>query len=46
MVELLSVNDAELQAIILKGDGHRGRDADRYAFIEYTQSVKPWALGS
>ena len=28
MVDLLSLNDAELQAIMLKGDGHRGRDAD------------------
>ena len=24
MVDLLSLNDAELQAIMLKGDGHRG----------------------
>ena len=34
MVDLLSLNDAELQAIMLKGDGHRGRDADRYAFMQ------------
>ena len=34
MVELLALNDAELQAIMLKGDGHRGRDADRYAFMQ------------
>ena len=33
MVDLLSMNDAELQTIILKGDCHLGRDADRYAFI-------------
>ena len=26
MVDLLALNDAELQAIMLKGDGHRGRD--------------------
>ena len=33
-MDLLSLNDAELQAIMLKGDGHRGRDADRYAFMQ------------
>lgn len=33
MADLLSLNDAELQAIMQKGDGHRGRDADRYAFM-------------
>ena len=34
MVDLLALNDAELQAIMLKGDGHRGRDSDRYAFMQ------------
>ena len=34
MVDLLALNDAELQAIMMKGDGHRGRDADRYAFMQ------------
>ena len=34
MVELLAMNDAELQAIMLKDAGHRGRDAERYAFIQ------------
>ena len=34
MADLLSLNDAELQAIMQKGDGHRGRDADRYAFMQ------------
>lgn len=33
VADLLSLNDAELQAIMQKGDGHRGRDADRYAFM-------------
>lgn len=34
MANLLSLNDAELQAIMQKGDGHRGRDSDRYAFMQ------------
>lgn len=34
MADLLSLNDAELQAIMQKGDVHRGRDADRYAFMQ------------
>lgn len=34
MADLLALNDAELQAIMLKGDGHRGRDSDRYAFMQ------------
>ena len=34
MVGLLALSDAELQAIMLKGDGHRGRDSDRYAFMQ------------
>lgn len=34
MADLLSLNDAELQAIMQKGDSHRGRDADRYAFMQ------------
>ena len=33
MVELLSLEDAELNAILVKGDGHRSRDGDRYAFM-------------
>lgn len=47
MADLLSLNDAELQAIMQKGDGHRGRDADRYAFMHpplqtpTTSSKKP-----
>ncbi len=36
MVDLLALNGAELQAIMLKGDGHRGRDADGYAFSRRT----------
>lgn len=34
MVDLLALNDAELQAIMLKGDWHRGRDSDRYGFMQ------------
>ena len=34
MAELLAMNDAELQAVMLKDAGHRGRDADRYAFMQ------------
>ena len=34
MADLLSLNDAELQAIMQKGDSHHGRDADRYAFMQ------------
>ena len=34
MADLLSLNDAELQAIMQKGYGHRGRDAGRYAFMQ------------
>ncbi len=34
MVDLLTLNDAEPQAIMLKGDGHRDRDTDRYAFMQ------------
>ncbi len=33
MVDLLNLEDAELNAIMVKGDGHRSRDADRYAFM-------------
>ena len=45
MVELLNLGDAELNAIMVKGDGHRSRDADRYAFMmenveEYAQQMK------
>lgn len=45
MADLLSLNDAELQAIMQKGDGHRGRDADRYAFMQenvegYTKDMR------
>ena len=41
MEDLLALNDAELQAIMLKGDGHRGRDADRYAFMQ--ENVEDYA---
>lgn len=34
MLELLSLCDAELQSIMQKGDGHRGRDAARYSFMQ------------
>lgn len=34
LLDLLSLSDSELEAIMLKGDGHRGRDAARYAFME------------
>lgn len=34
MTELLDLSDAELQAIMQKGDAHRGRDASRYAFMQ------------
>ena len=45
MVDLLKLEDAELNAILVKGDGHRSRDADRYAFMqeniaEYAQQMK------
>lgn len=45
MVDLLTLEDAELNAIMVKGDGHRSRDADRYAFMmenveEYAQQMK------
>ena len=45
MVELLSLDDAALNAILVKGDGHRSRDADRYAFMmenveEYANLMK------
>lgn len=45
MVDLLKLEDAELNAIMVKGDGHRSRDADRYAFMqenieEYAQQMK------
>ena len=41
MVDLLAMNDAELQAIMLKDAGHRGRDADRYAFMQ--ENVEEYA---
>ena len=44
MVELLALNDAELQAIMLKGDGHRGRDSDRYGFMQ--ERVEDYARGT
>lgn len=31
MIDLLKLNNAELQAIMQKGEGHRGRDEERYA---------------
>lgn len=34
LLDLLSLSDSELEAIMQKGDGHRGRDAARYAFME------------
>lgn len=45
MQELLGAEDAELHAILTKGDGHRSRDADRYAFMqdnveEYARSMQ------
>lgn len=45
MVDLLKLEDAELNAIMVKGDGHRSRDAERYAFMqenieEYAQQMK------
>ena len=45
MVELLSLEDAELNAILVKGDGHRNRDSERYTFMmnnveEYAQQMK------
>ena len=45
MVELLSLEDAELNAIFVKGDGHRNRDSERYTFMmnnveEYAQQMK------
>ena len=41
MIDLLKLNDAELQAIMQKGDGHRGRDAERYAFMQ--ENVEDYA---
>lgn len=45
MQELLLLEDAELHKVLTKGDGHRSRDADRYAFMQgnvegYAQSMK------
>lgn len=45
MIELLGLGDAELNAILVKGDGHRSRDGDRYAFMmanveEYARQMK------
>jgi len=34
MIDLLKLNDAKLQAIMQKGDGHRGRDGERYAYMQ------------
>ena len=39
MVDLLALNDAELQAIMLKGDGHRGRDSDSMTRKHMTYDV-------
>ena len=41
MIDLLKLNDAELQAIMMKGDGHRVRDAERYAFMQ--ENVEDYA---
>ena len=45
MQELLQLEDAELHNVLSKGDGHRSRDADKYAFMQenvesYAQSMK------
>ncbi len=34
LMELLALNDAELQAIMVKGDGRRSRDTARYTFLQ------------
>jgi hypothetical protein len=34
MQELLNLSDVELQSIMQKGDGHRGRDTLRYNFMQ------------
>ena len=44
MVDLLNLGDAELNAIMVKGDGHRSRDADRYAFM--MENVEEYATPS
>lgn len=41
MADLLALNDAELHVIMQKGDGHRGRDADKYAFMQ--ENVEDYA---
>ena len=45
MQDLLSLEDADLHNLLTKGDGHRNRDADRYAFMQenvesYAQSMR------
>lgn len=45
MADLLALGDAELHSILVKGDGHRGRDEDRYSFLmdnaeEYALQMK------
>lgn len=34
MIDLLNFNDAELQALMHKKEGHRTRDVARYAFLQ------------
>lgn len=41
MIDLLKLNNAELQAIMQKGEGHRGRDEARYAFMQ--ENVEDYA---
>lgn len=41
MSDLLKLTDAELQAVMLKEEGRRGRDADRYAFMQ--ENVEEYA---
>ena len=42
MKDLLGLSDAELNAILVKGDGHRSRDGERYKFMQ--ENVGDYAL--
>ena len=42
MQELLQLEDAELHNVLSKGDGHRSRDADKYAFMQ--ENVESYGL--
>ena len=42
MQELLNLSDVELQSIMQKGDGHRGRDTLRYNFMQ--EHIEEYAL--